>query len=244
MSSRPLVPWPSSRWVYGLTATPFLLTVVFAALLACKPTRHFAVTLTDENHPVELLTFLFLLIAAVQSCVLARSLGRSGGRMIWRVFYVLFGGLLFLTAMEEISWGQWFFHFRTPESISRINTQHEFNLHNLKGMGGHTEFLRLGFGVGGFIGIALSRWPVFGPVAAPARVLWAWFAVITALSAADLFCDYREIDTPVAKALDVMSEVVELMIAASAVLYLWMKGCAPREARTGEQFGTANQENP
>ena len=207
----------------ALILAPFILSAVYLALLAWPATRHFAVKMTDENYPVEMGTFLLLLVAAAQSFALARQLSRSGERVLWRAFYLVFAVLLFLTAMEEISWGQWFFHFHTPESISRINTQHEFNLHNLKGMGGHTEFLRLGFGLGGFIGIALWRLPVFRPVAAPPRVLWAWFAVITAFAAADLFCDYHELDTAFAKAMDVMSEVVELMIAMSAVLYLCMK---------------------
>ena len=207
----------------ALVLAPFVLSAVYLALLAYHPTRAFAVKMTDENYPVELGTFLLLLVAAGQSFVLARRLTRAGERAIWRAFYLVFAVLLFLTAMEEISWGQWFFHFHTPESISRINTQREFNLHNLKGMGGHTEFLRLAFGVGGFVGMALWRWPAFRPVAAPPRVMWGWFAVITAFAAADLFCDYHRLDTPFAKAMDVMSEVVELMIAVSAVLYLWIK---------------------
>ena len=207
----------------ALILAPFLLSVVYLALLAYPQTRRFAVHMTDENYPVEIGTFFLLLVAAGLSINLALRMARSREQLRWRAFYLVFALLLFLTAMEEISWGQWFFHFHTPDSISRINTQHEFNLHNLKGMGGHTEFLRLAFGVGGFIGIALWRWPAFRPIAAPPRVLWAWFAVITAFAAADLFCDYHELDTAFAKAMDVMSEVVELMIAASAVLYVWMK---------------------
>jgi len=207
----------------ALFFAPFLLSVVYLALLAYAPTRPFAVHMTDENYPVEIGTFLLLLVAAVQSFNLARRLARSGERLLWRAFYLVFAVLLLLTAMEEISWGQWFFHFHTPDSISRINTQHEFNLHNLKGMGGHTEFLRLAFGLGGFVGIALWRWPAFRSVAVPPRVLWSWFAVITAFAAADLFCDYHGLDAPFASAMDVMSEVVELMIAMAAVLYLWMK---------------------
>ena len=224
--STPTLPAPSReppprRTERVLTLTPFVLSVVYLALLAWKPTRAFAVQMTDENYPVEIGTFLLLLVAAMQSFTFARRIHRTGGRV--SAFYFVFALLLFLTAMEEISWGQWFFHFDTPESISRINTQQEFNLHNLKGMGGHTEYLRLAFGLGGFVGVALWRWPVFRPIAAPPRILWAWFAVIAVFAAVDLFCDYHKLETSLAKAMDVMSEVVELMIAGSAVLYLWMK---------------------
>lgn len=33
-------------------------------------------------------------------------------------------------AGEEISWGQWIFHWQTPAALEAINTQHETNLHN------------------------------------------------------------------------------------------------------------------
>src|SRR6478672_1375629 len=106
------LPW--RRLTRALTAAPF------AALLAYKPTRHFAVTLTDENQPVELLTFLLMMMSAAQSLLLARRLGRVPMRPIWRAFYLGFGLLLFLTAMEEMSWGQWFFHFRPAPAVDRI----------------------------------------------------------------------------------------------------------------------------
>src|SRR5205823_5405584 len=154
MTSAPSVDRSAARHgTRALTAAPFIVTAVFVALLAWRPTRHFTVDLTDENGPVELGTFLLLLIAAGQAWMLTHRLRRAGQRRL-----------------------------------------------------------------------ALSRWPLFDAVSAPPRILWAWFTVITSFAAADLFCDYRELDTPFAKAMDVMSEVVELMIAASAMLYLWMKG--------------------
>jgi len=48
-------------------------------------------------------------------------------------------GLLFLVAMgEEISWGQQWFHFSTPEFIKEVNRQGEFNLHNLSAIDSRT----------------------------------------------------------------------------------------------------------
>ncbi len=41
-----------------------------------------------------------------------------------------FASLVFLG--EEISWGQHFFHFSTPETLASINVQREMNLHNLR----------------------------------------------------------------------------------------------------------------
>ena len=140
---------------------------------------------------------------------------------MWTVFYLTFSVFLLLTAMEEISWGQWFFHFHTPESIARINTQQEFTLHNLKGLGGHTVWLRLAFGVGGLVGIALWLLPIFRAVAVP-PMLWAWFVVITAFALGDLVSDFVG-PRSVGALFDVMSEVNELLIAAAGCLYLWFK---------------------
>ena len=36
----------------------------------------------------------------------------------------------FYMAGEEVSWGQWLFHWSTPETFARINDQNETNLHN------------------------------------------------------------------------------------------------------------------
>ena len=210
------------RYTKTLLVFPVALVGVFTTLLAFKTTRAFAVLMCEENYPVEVLTFPFLLLAGGQSWLMARRHKRMQSPLIWRCFYLIFSLLLFLTAMEEISWGQWFFHFHTPPAISDINTQHEFNLHNIKGMGGHTEYLRLTFGVGGLIGLALSWQPAFRPVSVP-RVLWTWFVVITTLAAGDLYCDYHDMQTNLAKLMDVLSELVELMIAMAASLYLYLK---------------------
>lgn len=201
---------------------PIALTFVYAALLASKTTRPFAVLMTQENYPVELLTFAFCMLAGAQSLRLARQLRLNRTPLTWRTFYILFGALLIWVALEEIDYGQWFVHFRTPEAIARINTQHEFNLHNLQGVGGHTEYMRLIFGVGGLVGIALSYVKTFRVIAVP-PVLLSWFCVITLLAAIDLFCDLTSLDnTNLGKAMDVMSEVVELMIAMAASLYLYL----------------------
>lgn len=42
-----------------------------------------------------------------------------------------FGILLILVAGEEISWGQHWLGFETPESLKEINVQSEFNFHNI-----------------------------------------------------------------------------------------------------------------
>lgn len=43
----------------------------------------------------------------------------------------------FYFAGEELSWGQHFFGFSTPERVAQNNYQGEFNVHNTRGIGGH-----------------------------------------------------------------------------------------------------------
>ena len=215
---------PVMRWrgrLGWLVLTPAVLAFAYSALLTFKATRAFALQMADENYPVELLTFALLIAGGIYGLRLALRARRQGALPAWSIaFYVAFVAALVLIGMEEISWGQWFVHFQTPESIARINTQQEFTLHNLKGLGGRTVWLRLAFGVGGFVGIALWFRPAFRAVAVPPK-LWAWFAVITAFALGDLVTDFVGTETPLEALFSVMSEIVELLIAAAACLYLW-----------------------
>ena len=207
-----------------MVMTPFIVSFVYSALLTYKPTRAFAIQMADENYPVEILTFLFLLVGGIYGMRMTmKARHRKTINTLWTVFYVTFSVFLLLTAMEEISWGQWFFHFHTPEAIARINTQQEFTLHNLNGLGGHTVWLRLAFGVGGFVGLALWYGPrFFRPVAVP-PILWAWFLCITGFALGDLVTDYVLVGSKLDALFAVMSEVVELLIAVVGFLYLWLK---------------------
>jgi hypothetical protein len=208
--------------------TPFVAAIVYSALLAFKPTRAFAIKMNDENYPIELGTFALLVAGGIYGLRLANRARRRRGQggepatPKWVLaFYVLFSVALILIGMEEISWGQWFFHFETPESIARINTQQEFTLHNLEGIGGKTVWLRLAFGIGGLVGIALWYHRTFRPVAVPPK-LWAWFVVITVFAVGDVVTDFILVNTPVDVLFESMREIVELIIAGAACLYLWL----------------------
>ena len=225
-SQEPLV---SQQWRLALVSMPLAIVVVYTIMLANSWTRHFAILMTKENYPVEAATFVFLLLASIQGLILAQHSRRLRGWGLWRAFYFAFSALLFFTAMEEVAWGQWFFHFHTPEAMERINVQGEFTLHNIEGMSGHTEWLRLGFGVGGLFGIALSWISTMHPISVP-RILWTWFATITFLSMADLWYDFVPGESNLSKVLDVLSEVVEMLIGAAALLYLWLKDRSLKES--------------
>jgi hypothetical protein len=136
---------PSRRRPGWLVLTPCVIAFAYSALLTFKPTRAFALQMADENYPVETGTFALLLAGGIYGVRMAIRARRRGLATLWFAFYLTFCIFLLLIGMEEISWGQWFFHFHTPEVIARINTQQEFTLHNLNGLGGHTVWLRLAF---------------------------------------------------------------------------------------------------
>lgn len=78
---------------------------------------------------IENLTVVFLLVAIVY-CVLAL-LAKGGvafkGLKVWMVIFLL-GSIYY--AGEEVSWGQHFFGWATPEGWTDVNDQEETNLHN------------------------------------------------------------------------------------------------------------------
>jgi hypothetical protein len=51
--------------------------------------------------------------------------------IVKQLIYLGLAVVFFFGAGEEISWGQRILGFETPESVSQVNRQEEFNLHNL-----------------------------------------------------------------------------------------------------------------
>jgi hypothetical protein len=49
---------------------------------------------------------------------------------LWCIWMLFFAVVCFLIAGEEINWGQRFFSYHVPDSITATNFQGEFNLHN------------------------------------------------------------------------------------------------------------------
>lgn len=106
------------------------------ALLAFLP---FRLRITDieayksrvaEGSVVEWLSFLFLLAAGGLFLLTGRRQWQRGQRGVAVLFLVMGTGSLAI-AMEEMSWGQTIFNWRTPDFFNAVNVQHETNLHNL-----------------------------------------------------------------------------------------------------------------
>ena len=138
------------------------------------------------------------------------------------MFYTVFAMAVIVVAMEEVAWGQWFFHFETPEALRSINRQGELTFHNIQGMQGHNEFLRLAFGVGGLFGVWAGTRPSSQRFGAP-FLLISWFALITGVSVFEVIEDFGTISPRIDLLIDYLSEITELLVGMSAFLFVWLK---------------------
>jgi hypothetical protein len=88
-----------------------------------------------EDHYFELVgAFSFLVTSLLffyGFWVARKTLDKSWVSLIKQLVYLGLALLFFFGAGEEISWGQRILGFQTPESLSQVNRQEEFNLHNL-----------------------------------------------------------------------------------------------------------------
>jgi hypothetical protein len=206
----------------ALASIPVLIVAAFAILWWMPETRTLAWRISDENQPIELLTFLAFLAGGLLGLDLVRRL--HAARVEWhaQAFYGLFALGMLLIGMEEISWGQWFFDFDTPESIRWRNRQGEMNLHNLGPLYGKSSVLRIVFALGGTLGFALRRKPLFRSIAPP-RALLPWFAVIAVCAGLEAALDFNLVTWPEDAEMllrNAMPEVTELLVGVAAFLYV------------------------
>ncbi len=198
---------------------PLLSVLIFSIFLIIPSTQEFTKSLLDENHIVELLTFAFLFMGSIQGFrITSWSYSKNVKPIIW-IFLLAFSMGLFLVAMEEIAWGQQFFHFDTPEIIKPLNAQGELTLHNLNGLQGNSEYFRIFFGVCGLLGMLLYKndWL---KLLAPPKILLSFFILITVISLMDLYADYVTINSMVDKGLHRLSELIEMLIGLAGLLYI------------------------
>ena len=80
-----------------------------------------------ESGIIENITVVCLLIAIVVTILFLKSKVKFKILKIWMVIFLL-GAIYY--AGEEISWGQHYFGWATPESWTNVNDQQETNLHN------------------------------------------------------------------------------------------------------------------
>lgn len=108
-----------------------------ASLAACWLTpllghARWRAVMTGELGVIELGTVAFLLPAILLGVLVflrRRELPRGVG---WLMALGAVGAVYFVG--EETSWAQHYLHYQTPPAMARINTQGEFNFHNIDGL--------------------------------------------------------------------------------------------------------------
>ena len=103
----------------------------------------------EEGGIVEWASFLLMLASSYMFFRCSRIIRPVFLRSIYRFLSVL----SFVVGMEEMSWGQMLFRWKTPGQLSLINSQGETNLHNIQLIHGHAD---LAYGVMLLLVIMLS----------------------------------------------------------------------------------------
>lgn len=136
-----------------------LITLTYASMLLPDDIPGW---LIQEEHPIELIGAVGLLVGAIVCIVLWRGVrGDPAWPPLRRLSLLGFGLLMFFGAGEEESWGQRLLGIKTPTSLSEINAQHELNVHNLNafnGINSDTLFGLLWLVMGVMVPV-LALWP-------------------------------------------------------------------------------------
>lgn len=204
---------------FFLMLAPVIIMFFETLFLAYPDTRSVTVWMHQENHPIEILTFLVFLIEGTMGLQLSYRTKKAGEGILVHGFYLFFSMALLFIAMEEIAWGQWFIGFETPEIWKSINMQGETTLHNIVGLQGKSEIFQLIFGVGGLIGIVFSYYPRFEKIGSSILLL-PWFMIIIFYAALDLTNDYIPIQSAFDYYINTTDELIELLIALTTLLYI------------------------
>lgn len=211
------------RWIVAIILFPLLIDFFALIFLRIDVTRAAAKWMLAENRPVELLTFLFLMMAAGWALTLSRQAMRNKEQAWVYCFYALLSVCLMMVGMEEISWGQQLFKFDTFGAFTEINRQGEVNLHNIGALQGNSAYFRIVFGLGGLLGVWLFCQSIWWSKITPSHILLTWFLVITFFAALGVFKNlsgYTRLYY--AFSLRDLSELNEMLIGLSAFLFIWL----------------------
>jgi hypothetical protein len=113
-----------------IIAAPLLILAFYGAVAYTD--RYCSLMIHGEGQFIENASVVFLSVGGMFAVGSAVRWQRREGHRHW--FFLGLGGLLALAALEELSWGQHLFGFKTPAPILERNAQEEMNLHNFLGI--------------------------------------------------------------------------------------------------------------
>ena len=182
--------------------------------------------IVKEHYPVESITFITIFAAVFVGIKLLLQMYKRRLESYKIIFVTLMVLALIFVGMEEISWGQWFLYFKSPDYFRHANLQRETNIHNLRDFHVIFEYIRVFIGIGGFISIFLNNTKTFKFISSP-FVLLVSFIVIALFSAVDVYNYYLPNQRLLLQVggfywfLKFNMEIIELMIAVSAFIFLY-----------------------
>jgi hypothetical protein len=116
---------------HGGTAASLILGLAAASTFLFLADIGTFARFAQEDGPVEWPSTFLLLAASLLFAAAATRRLRASDR-VGALLAILLGLLMFVMAMEEISWMQRVVGFQTPEQLARVNWQGEFNFHNVQ----------------------------------------------------------------------------------------------------------------
>ena len=205
---------------------PFLLIANSYYWMIINYKKSYIDIIVKEHYPVESISLIVILVSiiiGIKFILLMYRRNIESYKIIFVSLLVL--GLIFV-GLEEVSWGQWFFYFSSPEYFKETNLQRETNIHNLKGLHVIFEYIRVFIGVGGIISIFLNNTKTFKYISSP-FVLFLSFLVITIFSGLDVYNFYQPNQRLLFQVggfwwfLKFNMEIIELLIGLSAFIFLY-----------------------
>jgi hypothetical protein len=205
-----------------LTAWVLGTTVAFHLFYLLPLTHEVAEKILAEDSVVEDITAIALFAAAFLGLFLAVRARRLGRPMLVWGFYAAVALVVFLIGMEEISWGQWVFFWRSPEVFKEINAQGETNLHNIGPLQGHSEWFRVAFVVAALGGVMCNGVAALREIATH-RSLTGPLLVILGYESIDILDDFFPRVPWIVTTFSSMSEWTEMLIGLAALAYVLLK---------------------
>jgi hypothetical protein len=203
-------------------------------LLVLLPAKAFDVVIEEDGF-VETTGALGLLVGVVLAALALRREHRAGSHWFKQLSYAGLSVFLFLSAGEEISWGQRILGFSTPAEIGRANGQDEFNLHNLTALGSTPElvFLAAWFvlavvipvtaAVSPGLGVHLRRLVPVLPLPFAPLFVGAYVTYKLAQVTYHAWSGYHSIYPPVHAATEIKEMIFECLLGLAA-WWLWRHG--------------------
>jgi len=212
-------------WLWSI---PLPLVIHLSARQIDSDNRFFPTWIESESGLIENATALLLLPATVLAIVLAVRCYAQFGRM-FAVWFAGFALMCFGFAGEEVSWGQHWLGWSSPEYFAEYNRQGETNFHNLNIHFGRVvkTLLTLVIIIGGLI-LPLTRRAQAREALSPRRWSAAVVPTLVCVPAAAFVFGVRLVERCKTwfdlewSLLDVnLKELQELYIAMFLLIYVW-----------------------